>query len=110
MIKEKIGGGDTLRFRAAGGVTQINYELLRSLFLQITNVACDFLRLAFGKRVHLDVADVVGEHFFADRRDGDHIKRSYHLLRFGSTGTADRHSGLRSDLPSAEAVNLSKRQ
>src|SRR5258708_30265620 len=99
MIKEKIGGGDTLRFRAAGGVTQVDYEFLRSLFLQITNVAGDFLRLAFGKRVHLDVADVVGEHFFADRRDGDNITRDYNLLRFGSTGPDDRHGDCRSDLP-----------
>src|SRR5258706_14290242 len=105
MIKEKIGGGDTLRFRAAGGVTQVNYELLRSLFLQITNVAGDFLRLAFGKRVHLDVADVVGEHFLADRRGGDHITRGANFLPFGSKGPEHRQRGRRSEIPSREPVN-----
>src|SRR5260221_11753461 len=104
MIKEKIGGGDTLRFRATGGVTQVNYELLRSLFLQIANVAGELLRLALRECVHLDVADVVGEHFFADRREGDHITRDYNLLRVGSTGPGDRHFDLPADFPCERAL------
>src|SRR5258708_10009643 len=99
MNKEKSVGGDTLRFRATGGVTQVNYELLRSLFLQIANVAGELLRLALRECVHLDVADVVGEHFFADRRGGDHITRDYNLLRFGSTRPDGHPCGRRSDLP-----------
>ena len=109
MVKEKIGGRDALRLRATSGVAQIEYELFRSLFLQVANLAGDLLRLAFRERVHLNVADIVSEHFFGNGRDGDRVARDHNLLGFRPPRPHNCHCDRRSDLARQETVNLSQR-
>jgi len=87
VVQEKISGGDALGFHAPGRVAQIEHQLLRALLLQVGDLSGDFLRFSFGERVHLNVADVVSQHFFADRRNGNDVARDHNLLRFRTPRT-----------------------